>query len=167
MVDDLRQCVAAALRAIISLGDERRGASPDAHRCLLLWRRPPPGSPLTAPAEAPLTAVRSSFPGCALVQTQRWSGECSKAPMDGEEGILSHCTPRQGLFIPLVCNQAECVYGAADGRTTVNVVPSPKSDSTQIRPSWASTIDLTIESPSPVPLTSAGTFLARKNLSKR
>ena len=80
---------------------------------------------------------------------------------------ISHCTPHQALFIPLVYNQAECVYGAADGRTTVNVVPSPKLESTQIRPSWASTIDLTIESPSPVPLTSAGTFLARKNLSKR
>jgi hypothetical protein len=167
MVDDLRQCLAAALRAIISLGDGRRGSRPNAHRCLLLWRRPPPGSPLTAPAEAPLTAVRSPETSCALVQTQRWSGECWQAPRDGEDGISSHRAPHQGLLNTLVCNQAECVYGTADGRTTVNVVPSPKSESTQIRPLWASTIDLTIESPSPVPLTSPGTLLARKNLSKR
>lgn len=53
------------------------------------------------------------------------------------------------------------------GRTTVKREPLPSADSTQMRPSCESTMDLTIDSPRPVPATSSGTFEARKNLSNR
>ena len=53
------------------------------------------------------------------------------------------------------------------GRTTVKRDPLPRAESTQMRPWWLSTIDLTIDKPRPVPETSSGTFEARKNLSNR
>ena len=51
--------------------------------------------------------------------------------------------------------------GLYDGSTTKNVDPLPTTDSTQIRPWCASTIDLTIANPRPEPVTCSDTLLAR------
>jgi len=71
-------------------------------------------------------------------------------------------TPR-ALFVPLNGRR----YPAIAGKTTVNVVPSPRRESTQIRPWWLSTMDFTMERPNPVPGSPSGTLLARKNLSNK
>ena len=54
------------------------------------------------------------------------------------------------------------------GKTTVNVVPVPTFESSQIRPPWLSTIDFTSERPNPVPTDPSlpTTSSERKNLSK-
>jgi len=54
---------------------------------------------------------------------------------------------------------------SAVGSTTVKTVPSPNRELTQILPLCPSTIDLTMDRPSPVPGVSSGMLLARKNLS--
>ncbi len=57
-LDDLRQYLHLMGASIITLGD----GTPYTHRCLLLWRKPPPGHPpLTAPAEAHFYRERSSL----------------------------------------------------------------------------------------------------------
>ena len=51
--------------------------------------------------------------------------------------------------------------GSVVGKTTMKVDPLPNFDSTHMRPLWLSTMDLTIDSPKPVPGSASGILLPR------
>jgi len=105
--------------------------------CLLLWRMPTPGPP----------------PGVGYLI--RFSRQEIKNPRSIPGIALS-----TGHFLGLrpAGGRNSDLYS---GRTTKKVVPSLILDSTQMRPSWLSTMDLTIAKPSPVPGTPFGALLAR------
>src|SRR3989304_3268845 len=122
------------------IASETETGHPTALRCLLLWRMPPPGYPPHRPGGGAF----NPHPPPPPAPGARPPGPRMRFVREGRASQVS-----------------------AQGKTTVNVDPSPSFESTQIRPWWLSTMDLTIDRPRTVPVTSSGTLLARKNFSKR
>ena len=191
----------------------REKGKPYAHRCLLLWRKPPPGYPPHRPGGGVLNPQPPQLrrkhaapfdpgpvqPGLTIRVLPPRLPTGRQPPPDHLANGIRQPTCRRShpgrsyretegrgmrsqpsrrttkLIAGVMCLTAEvgpaCAVSlfqsSAVGKTTVKLVPSPSREFTQIRPLWLSTIDLTMERPSPVPGVSSGILLARKNLSNR
>ena len=124
----------------------------------------------------PLRGTRRGAGRQGRIPEGRWPAPCLDESRSGERGahrplwgdarrVVNVRRPMERNFSLMqrgnVRRGGAGLYASARGRTTVKVVPCPSCESTQMRPWWLSTIDLTMDNPRPVPPLSSGTLLPR------
>src|SRR5260221_8099301 len=99
--------------------------------------------------------MRAAHDMCPLCQASgAWRAAPCDTQGDSRDGV-------EGQVCGVERAAAQVAGGTCWGRTMVKVVPASVRGSSQMRPSWFSTMDLTMDRPSPVPAKSCRLFEAR------